>query len=129
MADRKSDWSWRIAFLCAGSAVALAWPNAVKLLAVVALGLVVLAFMVAMVLVQGYILWGLVCAYYRPTLAAVHGEYAKGLAIWLLFAISIRGIWTSEGDAHWLYFAALIVSIGIAISLADKDEFRRTERR
>lgn len=129
MTDRKSDWPWRVAFLCAGSAVALAWPEAVKLLAAVAVGIFVLVFAVALVAIQAYLLWGLAGAYYRATLAAIYGEYAKGLAVWLFLAIAVRGFWTSLGDAHWLTYAALIVSIWIAISLGDKGDILRTERR
>ena len=129
MTDRGADWAWRVAFLCAGSAVALAWPNAVKLLAAVAVWLFILAFAVVYVVIIACMLWLFVCVYYRATLAAVHGEYAKGLAVWLLFTIVVRGAWTSGGDVHWLYGVAFMVSMGIAISLADKGEYLYTTRR
>lgn len=132
MSDRKSDWPWRVAFLCAGSAVALAWPNAVKLLAAVAGGLLLLAFLVVLVGAYGYMLWFLIGTYYRATLVAVHREYAKGLAVWLLVAVAVGVAWTSGGDDPWLGFvscAVWIVSFGIALSLADKVEHLRDERR
>ena len=132
MSDRKSDWPWRVAFLCAGSAVALAWPNAVKLLAAVAVGLFVLASMGVLVVGYGYLLWLLIGTYYRATLVAVHGEYVKGLAAWLLVAVAVRVAWTSGGDDPWLGFVSFvvwIVSFGIAFSLADKVEHLRAERR
>lgn len=129
MTDRKSDWPWRVAFLCAGSAVALAWPEAVKLLAAVAVGLFVLVSAVALVAIQAYLLWGLaghiIAQRSRTSTENTPRVWQSGC----FFAIAVRGFWTSLGDAHWLTYAALIVSIWIAISLGDKGDILRTERR